>query len=218
MLSAITATPKAPLSAADQAQSQLGEDYTKFIKLLVAQVQNQDPLNPTDPTEFMGQLAQLTQVEQAVKTNKALEGLSATLSMSAALNQTALVGREVTTMSETFILGPVGGQFSYEFGESPTAVSAVITDTSGKVVKQIDGLSTESGKVIDVLWDGTDNDGNFAPEGEYKVTLATPDGSGGGYNTYATSKVEAIEFSGGAPVMKLSDGRYALSSDIVRAR
>ena len=203
-------------TAASAAQTQLVKDSDTFIKLLVTQVQNQDPLNPTDPTEFMGQLAQLTQVEQAVKTNENLEQLSTSLAMNAALNQTALVGREVTTISETFVLGPVGGQFSYEFGQSPSAVSAIIKDASGNVVRQIDGLSTESGKVIDVTWDGTDAQGNFAPEGEYSVTLATPDGSGG-YNTYATSVVEAIEFSNGVPVMKLSDGRYASSKDMVRA-
>lgn len=209
--------PAAASSRADVARSQLVKDSDQFIKLLVAQVQNQDPLNPTDGTQFISQLAQLTQVEQAVQTNASLEALTATLGMSTALNQTAMIGREVTTVSETFILGAVGGRFSYEFGRSPAAVSAVITDAAGNVVRQIDGLSTESNRVIDVEWDGLDANGNYLPQGEYKVTLATPDGTGG-YNTYSTSIVDSIEFAGGVPLMRLADGRTALGTDIVRAR
>lgn len=207
---------KTPLQS-ETDRSYLVQDYDKFVKLLVAQVQNQDPLSPMDGTQFISQLAQLSQVEQAVKTNASLESLNATLGISSALNQTAMIGREVTALSETFVLGAVGGKFSYEFSQSPTAVSAVITDMGGNVVRQIDGLSTESGKVIDVMWDGTDSAGNFAPQGEYRVTLATPDGAGG-YNTYSTSTVESIEFAGGQAIMRLADGRTTLSTDIVRAR
>lgn len=206
----------APPTKGDSALSQLSQDTDQFMKLLIAQVRNQDPLSPMEGTEFMAQLAQLTQVEQAIQTNQNIESLSATLSMNAALSQTSLIGREVTTISETVALNDFGGAFSYELESSPASVSAIITDAAGNLVKQIDGLPTESGKVIDVAWDGTNANGDLMPSGQYKISLATPGGDGS-YNTYASATVESVEFSGGIPVLRLSDGRYSATTDIVRA-
>lgn len=206
-----------PNTLTQTSKATLGQDYEKFISLLVAQVQNQDPLSPMDGTEFVSQLAQLTQVEQAVRTNDTLDQLNTTLEINSALSQSFLVGREVTTLSETFTLGESGGSFSYEMEGSPSAVTAVITDAGGRTVRQIAGLSTQSGVVVDVAWDGLDDSGNPMPAGEYGVSLVTPEGAGA-YNTYATATVDSIEYAGGLPMMRLSDGRYASSNDIVRTR
>lgn len=214
MITSVSAAP-AVTSTADSALSQITKDTDQFMKLLIAQIRNQDPLSPMEGTEFMSQLAQLTQVEQAAQTNKLVENLSSTLAMNAALSQTSLIGREVTTLSDSFALTDFGGSFSYELASSPASVSAVITDANGTVVKQIDNLSTQKGQVIDVSWDGTNTEGDLMPAGQYKVSLATP-GASGSYNTYATASVESVEFAGGVPMLVLSDGRYSSATDIVR--
>ena len=64
----VTATSETSLS-------QLGQDYETFLGLLVAQIQNQDPLEPMDATQFVSQIATLTQVEQSVNMNAQLEQL-----------------------------------------------------------------------------------------------------------------------------------------------
>ncbi|WP_134680518.1 flagellar hook assembly protein FlgD [Paracoccus ravus] len=212
-ISAITQSSSS--SQADTALSQLSEDYTRFIKLLVAQVQYQDPLEPMDSTQFVSQIAQLTQVEQAVQTNKHIENLSAALAATSALEESQLIGREVTTFSETIVLDETGADFAYELENTPTAVSAIISDGDGNIIHQIDGLSTQSGRVIDVHWDGLDADGNPVPAGEYTVTLATPGGSGA-YSTYTSSVVEYVQYDASGTTLILADGRNISSGNIMR--
>lgn len=205
---------------ADSALSQLSQDYTRFMKLLVAQVSHQDPLKPMDGTEFISQVAQLTQVEQSVQANKQIEALRAQLSLSAALGETALIGREVTIASESFVLGESGGRFSYELERQSSGVSAIITDAQGRMVRQIDNLPGAPGTLVDVAWDGLDNAGNPVAPGTYGIALSVTGAGGGepgGYNTYTDANVAAIEFSQDAPMLRLGDGRLVSSRDIVRA-
>ena len=89
LLSNMTAANK---NTANDSLSQLGNDYNKFLTLLTAQIQNQDPLEPVDSTQFVAQLAQLSQVEQAVQTNTQLETLSSQISGLLNLGGTDLMG------------------------------------------------------------------------------------------------------------------------------
>jgi len=73
-------------------------DYNGFLQLLIAQMRNQDPTNPTDSTEYMSQLAQLSTVEQAVQTNAKLDSL---LSSSAIQQAEGLIGRTATFIDDS---------------------------------------------------------------------------------------------------------------------
>jgi flagellar basal-body rod modification protein FlgD len=69
-------------------------DYTAFLRLLIAQMQNQDPTNPTDPAQWMGQIASFSNVEQAIQANAKLDALMT----STALSQVdGLIGHTVTS-------------------------------------------------------------------------------------------------------------------------
>ncbi|MFG6082824.1 flagellar hook assembly protein FlgD [Paracoccus litorisediminis] len=203
-------------SAADGSFSQLSEDYTRFMKLLVAQIQYQDPLEPVDGTEFIAQVATLTQVEQSVQTNKNLEGLSSKLAVTGALFETSLIGREITAASDTFTLGASGGRFSYELADEASSVSAIIRDSKGKIVRQLDGLDGKAGKIVDMVWDGMDANGSMMPSGAYTIELASKGGNGA-YNTYTTGRVASIEYGANSQYLKLEDGILVKSGDIVRA-
>ena len=86
-----TQTP-APASVADSSKATL--NYDSFLKLLVAQMKNQDPTDPVDATEQMSQLASFSGVEQAIKTNAHLESLIQETSLSQAAS---LIGKTVTS-------------------------------------------------------------------------------------------------------------------------
>ena len=78
-------------------------DPNTFLQLLIAEMKNQDPTNPTDPAQYMGQFAQLSSVEQAVQTNSKLDAL---LSSSALSQADGLIGRTVnfiTTDGENIV-------------------------------------------------------------------------------------------------------------------
>jgi flagellar basal-body rod modification protein FlgD len=80
-------------------------DYDAFLQLLIAQMKNQDPTKPTDPAQFVAQLASFSNVEQAIKTNTKLDALMTTMAMSQA---EGLIGRTVTSDDGT-ITGTVAG-------------------------------------------------------------------------------------------------------------
>lgn len=81
-------------AAATPAKATPTVDYNAFLQLLIAQMKNQDPTNPTDPTQFMSQLASFSSVEQAMQTNAKLDAMMT----SSALSQAeALIGRTITS-------------------------------------------------------------------------------------------------------------------------
>ena len=81
-------------SASSQAASALSVDYNTFLKLLIAQMKNQDPTNPMDATQQVSQLATFSQVEQTIQSNKNLESL---ISSSVLSEAGAIIGRTLTT-------------------------------------------------------------------------------------------------------------------------
>ncbi|WP_425051057.1 flagellar hook assembly protein FlgD [Psychromarinibacter sp. S121] len=196
--------------------SQLGEDYETFLGLLVAQVQNQDPLEPMDATQFVSQIATLTQVEQSVNMNAQLEQLRSSLALTASMSEASLIGRTVSVPSDTITLHSEGMPlaFGYELEGTASAVSAVITDASGNVVRTIGDLSTATGVINDVVWDGYDANGDLAPVGTYQISLTATDATGG-YNTYVRDTVNSVSYVGGQQILNLADGTMASSGDIV---
>lgn len=83
--------------ATQTATSRSSLDYDAFLKLLIAQMQRQDPTNPTDPTQYMSQLASFSTVEQVIKTNSKLDSL---LSASALSQIDGLIGRTAMAITD----------------------------------------------------------------------------------------------------------------------
>lgn len=96
-LSGISAT-SAPATQSTRDAEKATIDYDAFLQLLVAQLQNQDPLNPTDPTEQLSQLASFSNVEQSIKANQKLESL---ITLSSLTQADAVLGRTLTSADGT---------------------------------------------------------------------------------------------------------------------
>jgi flagellar basal-body rod modification protein FlgD len=69
-------------------------DYTAFLRLLIAQMQNQDPTNPTDPAQWMGQIASFSNVEQSIQANAKLDALMTSMALS---QVDGIIGHTVTS-------------------------------------------------------------------------------------------------------------------------
>ena len=98
-VSALNNTAAGTAATAAKTDNTLGQD--QFLTLLVAQLQNQDPLNPTDATEFTAQLAQYSQLEQLFNLTDAMDGLTAAQTSSQKVSALSLIGKEV-------VVGAVG--------------------------------------------------------------------------------------------------------------
>lgn len=90
----ITQNQTASTAASSKAASALNVDYNTFLKLLIAQMKNQDPTNPMDATQQVSQLATFSQVEQTIQTNKNLESL---ISSSVLSEAGSIIGKTLTS-------------------------------------------------------------------------------------------------------------------------
>ncbi|MGC9370096.1 MAG: flagellar hook assembly protein FlgD [Paracoccaceae bacterium] len=204
-------------SASTSAMTQLNADYTSFLKLLTAQVANQDPLEPMDSTTFVSQLAQLSQVGQSIVANSNLENISLQLSGMGAMADVQLIGHSVTLPSSKIELREGSGAFSYELAEEAESVKAVIRHEDGTVVRELRGLSGGVGSLHEIAWDGLDDQGLPVPDGVFGIEIEAKDAEDAqvSYSGYATTRVEELAFRNGYPVLVLGNGDEASSAQVL---
>lgn len=193
---------------------QLGEDYTKFLTLLTAQIENQDPLSPMDSTQFVSQLAQLSQVEQSVKTNSNLEAIYYQNASLMAMTGADMIDRQVTIASDSIDL--VGDQSSgfYRLMSEAHEVQIEIRDPLGIVVRTLTGLSGAANEDTAIEWDGLSDSGQAMPDGKYTVTLKATDIDSNTVAafTYNEAAVDQVLFDQGIVYFELDNGDIITSS------
>ena len=160
-------------ATAEAASDKLSENFDTFLTLLVAQLQNQDPLEPTETEQFVQQLVQFSQVEQQIDTNANLEKMlefQTTGQTAAAINY---LGSTVEAVGNLVPLQNGKAEFSYALPEQARASLIVLSNSAGEVVHSSPG-ETEIGKHT-FVWDGLDADGNPLPEGNYTISITARD-------------------------------------------
>ena len=182
-----------------QKEDALGQDA--FLKMLVAQLQNQDPLNPMEGSDFSAQLAQFSQLEQLISLNDTMESLSRSFGQDSEGDVLGYIGKQVTGDVDVMNVdkGIVSGGF-YNLAQ-PSDIMVTITDTDGKTVKTLFEGQQDTGSHI-ISWDGTDKSGKAVTEGSYTYTVLA--NSGYGYAqvpSSVTGKVEGIAYNDGKPYL-----------------
>ncbi len=142
---------------------------TDFLTLLVAQLENQDPLNPQDGSEFMSQLAQLEQVQGIQDLNESFSSFSQSMLSNQALQATTLVGRDVMVQSDVGQLEQ-GKALTGVIGlpETTSSVKLNVFNSAGALVRQLP-LGDHGAGPLAFSWDGLGEDGSAAPSGQYKL-------------------------------------------------
>ena len=170
---------------------ELGRD--EFMTLFVAQLENQNPLEPQDNGEFISQLAQFSSLEQLESLNVTATDMSQNFQSNRALEASMLVGREVQVRTDTAWLTE-GKPFSgvIELPASSSSVSVSIYGEDGTLVRKSD-LGARTGGEVELLWDGKDNSGNQLPSGNYRVKAeAVIDGENEQLNTLLGANVNSV--------------------------
>jgi len=201
----ITSVTSSASSASASMKQAIGMDKDDFLTLLITQLQNQDPLNPMDGTEFMTQMAQLTQVEQAYNTNTNLENILAALNNSSSLTAASLVGKNVSASGSQVALTPGGSaQISYSVPSAAEHLTVTITDSNGATVRALAQGQTAAG-TSSVTWDGRDASGNQLAAGIYNVSVAGVNSAGNPVTCQplVTGRVEGISYSGTSATMTI---------------
>ena len=149
-------------------RNKLGQE--DFLKLMITQFQNQDPFEPLDNGEFLGQLAQFSTVSGIASLNDAFGGLATSLEGEQVLKAASLVGHTVLAASDVGYLGEDGEiAGAVDLVSSAGNVQVEITDRNGQLVRRLD-LGEQPPGMAGFVWDGRDSGGDFAGEGHYLVT------------------------------------------------
>ncbi len=170
-----------------------------------------------DGTDFTAQLAQFSSLEQLFVINENLEGLQAYQEDLAALQVTDYIGREVLNAGNGITVsdGTVS-RASYRLSENAARGSFTLYDAQGGIVRIVD-LGRKAAGLYDVVWDGTDMEGNVVPDGTYRLQSDFYDGDGGYLpsQTYQTSQVTGILYTEEGPRLDLGDRSVPLQ-DVVK--
>jgi flagellar basal-body rod modification protein FlgD len=159
-------------------KGEISKDYDMFLRLMTAQLKNQDPLQPLDGTQFVAQLAQFSGVEQQIKTNERLDTLLGALTRSAAEVSLGFLGRTVETASGKVDLeAGAPASFAFEVEKPATKAVAVVTDADGIEVRKLDVDASMLGR-REAVWDGHDGTGNPASPGVYTIRVQIYDDAG----------------------------------------
>jgi len=191
-------------------------DRDAFLNLLVTQLQNQDPLNPTDSAEFTAQLAQFSSLEQLGNVNdnlKQLQNFQASINNSQAVS---LIGKEITANGNSLGLAdgqPAACEIKLEGDASVAVVS--IYDHTGEFVTSFESQHLTAGQHT-LYWDGTDQNSNPAAPGNYtfEVLAADADGNNIETTTFFNGKVNKVVFENNTTYLIAGDQRVALG-DII---
>ncbi|WP_201352160.1 FlgD immunoglobulin-like domain containing protein [Hydrogenimonas urashimensis] len=190
----------------------LGKD--DFMKLLLTELQYQDPTNPMDSEKMLTQTSQLATLEASDNTNKALEKLAATLTQSSSLAIVSAIGKMASLSNEGFVLDENNTPtFDIYLPENISSGTIQIEDTQGNVVRTIPVDAMGAG-IHTFSWDGTDGAGNRLNEGSYRAMLSymTSDGQKG-YSRTGSYPIEAVRFDKGEALLKVGN-RYLPMDEI----
>ncbi len=185
-----------------------------FLKLLTAQLQHQDPLEPASDVEFIQQMATFAQLEQQQITNSNLQLLGlyeSSINNSNALN---LVGKEVKIQDPS--VEHAEGQahsFFYEGANEAARVHISITDEKGREVYAQTQVGSSDGEQ-EFIWHGEGSDGEQVAEGTYKVTISLEDKDGKKFSApiFQHEKVKGISYENGSILALVGDKRIPIEN------
>lgn len=192
------------------ASTGLAENYDTFLQLLTQQMQNQDPLNPMDSTQFVSQLVEFSSVEQQIAQNKNLETLIGLQYGSAYGAAASYLGRTATAVTDTAALSGGQAQWNYRMPEGAAAATLVVTDQNGKEVFRTEG-ETEKG-LQSFSWNGKNASGAELPDGLYRLKVRAENSEGRKLDvvTEITGQVSGVDFTGQEPAVLIGDQRVPI--------
>ena len=159
----------------------------RFLKLLVTQMKNQDPLNPMDNAQVTSQLAQISTVSGIDKLNQTMNAMSSSFLASQSLQPSGLIGHNVLAPGSDVLLQSGAGSAGVELPAAADQVSVTIRGAAGEIIKTINMGAQDAG-IRTFRWDGSTDTGGRAKDGIYTFEVTA---------TQAGKKVDAVKLGAG---------------------
>ena len=203
-------------TAATSRSSEKAMGKDDFLRLLVAQLRHQDPLNPAESTEFTAQLAQFSSLEQLHNINETLDHFRVYQSASNNIQSAGFLGKTVTASGSQF--GVSDGKpdaIRFDLVNDADQVFIQIYDRYDTFVTDIQAGALGAGE-RQLAWDGRDANGSAVSDGFYRfaVMAMNSDGSIVGSTSYTTGRVTGIDYKSGAATLLINGAEVPVSAVI----
>lgn len=185
--------------------SNVDDAQNRFMKLLIAQLQNQDPLNPMDNAAMTSQMAQLNMVSGINQLNTTLSTLTNNQQSTEALTASSLLGHQVLVSGHSLTLANGGAAFGMDIKQAAESVKINILDSHGNIVRTLD-LGDQPAGLQTLNWDGQTDLGTQAADGSYRFAVeATTAGQTMTADSLSLGTVNHVALNGG--LLKLNVGQ-----------
>ena len=187
-----------------------------FFKMLIAQLQNQDPLNPMEGTEFTAQLAQFSSLEQLSNINQNLDTISSSQTISNNSQLLQLIGKDVQYNGDLInVKEGKGEDLQFELFADASEINIDIFDEKGNFIKTIGSKLLEAGK-HNIPWDGKDFNGKNVQDGTYKMDISALNEAGGPVEARSLNSgtVKGVNYEEENSYLLLNDKKIRLSDVI----
>jgi flagellar basal-body rod modification protein FlgD len=210
-----TSTSALTNSATSSSNSIMGKD--DFLKMMIAQLKNQNPLDPMDGTQYASQLAQFTQLEQLQNLNSSMtESINANYTLTQSINNTmmaTLIGKDVKIDGENIVVdGQESISLGYNLASEAESAEINIYNSKGALVKTIPDISTAQGD-NKLSWDLTDNNGKTVSSGDYTFEVAATNNSGDEMtvDVFKFGTIDGIRFGTSGTTIVVDGAEYSIS-------
>jgi flagellar basal-body rod modification protein FlgD len=215
MVDPISNTTSAASTSATSSNSTMGKD--DFLKLMIEELKNQDPMNPMDGTQYASQLAQFSSLEQLTNLNDTMtQSMAANTSLTQSINNmmvSNLIGKETKLSGGDIQLnGQTSVDIGYNLPSTASQVQVNIYNSSGAIIKTIDSSKFSQGD-SKLSWDLTDNNGNKLSTGDYTFKVVAEDSSGKDITAslYKYGIIDGVKFNSSGTIVVVDGAEYSIS-------
>lgn len=199
-------------------QSGMGQDA--FLKMFMAQMTNQNPLDPMDNTEFTAQLAQFSSLEQLTAMNEKMNGLASLQTAFQEVQVASYLGKEILAYGNQMPVTDGQAGSTYFNLAAPAKVRIIVTNSDGQTVRDEDLGAMGVGEQ-EWTWDGLTSYGQAAPDGVYKINILATDSNGNAVklnSQYVSGIVTGFQWDADGNLQLLGSGSAISLKDVVAVR
>jgi len=182
-------------------------DSQAFMKLFIAELENQDPTKPMDTDKMLEETSQMSNLEMNTNMQKTLTNLTSQLAQSQTLNSINAIGKMADTGNRYINVtdSDTSKQFDLYFGDDIQSGNVSIKDKNGNIIKTMP-LNAHSKGILSFDWDLKDSNGKRVPSDTYEVTAEYTSQDGTSHTTaLGAYPIESIKFDNGKTLAKLGD-------------
>jgi flagellar basal-body rod modification protein FlgD len=214
-VTATTATSVASTTSSSSSTTASSLTSSDFLNLLVSELQNQDPLDPTNSTDFINQLTSYANFDQQQTLNTNLSSLATSFNSLMTLNASNYIGKTVEAKADTATLQNGQVAFGYSLNSAASSVTLTVSDSSGNTVWTGSGTATAGSNSF--TWDGKTTDGTqLSNGGQYSLSVSATDASGNSVYGYTTvsGTVTGVDSSSGTAQLTIGNTPVSINNVI----